>query len=115
MATTERDLVGRRIGDLLRERREELGLTLEQVAGPAGMTASGYWLLEQGDRVPRFDTLLRVLYALGIQDLSARQIVEMEWKQVELASGLPGLRLVVVDEPQVDETGATRTLVKSAA
>ena len=48
----------------LRERREELGLTQQQLAESAGLTATAVAMIERGERTPSIDTATRLCWAL---------------------------------------------------
>lgn len=50
---------------LLRESRRRAGLTQREVAERAGTSAAAVCLYEQGQRVPRVDTLARLIAATG--------------------------------------------------
>jgi len=46
------------LGEYLRTRRQELGLTVREVAKVAKLTESAIYMIERGERVPeRFDTI----------------------------------------------------------
>jgi transcriptional regulator with XRE-family HTH domain len=53
-------------GQLVRQHRRERGLTQEQLAEQAGLSARGIQDLERGLAVPRRDTLERLIGALGL-------------------------------------------------
>ena len=58
----------------LRSRRRELELTQEQVAAVTGLNRRVIGALERGEISPRFDTVLRIANALGLDvELHARQ------------------------------------------
>jgi DNA-binding XRE family transcriptional regulator len=48
----------------LRERREELGLTQQQLAELAELTATAVAMIERGERSPNLDTATRLCWAL---------------------------------------------------
>jgi transcriptional regulator with XRE-family HTH domain len=50
----------------LRALRTEAGLTQEEVAFRAGVHRTQISLMESGERMPRFDTLVRLVGALGV-------------------------------------------------
>ena len=52
---------------LLRQHRRERGLSQEQLADLAGLSARGVQDLERGLAVPRRETLVRLIGALGLQ------------------------------------------------
>jgi len=54
-----------KIGDVLRERREKLGLSQEAVAERAGVDRTYISILERGLKSPTLDTLEKVCAALG--------------------------------------------------
>ncbi len=53
------------VATLLTRRRRQAGLTQRQLAQRAGTSAAAVCLYEQGSRVPRVDTLARLLAATG--------------------------------------------------
>ena len=55
-----------RLGRLLRERREELGLSLNEVARRAGVDPGGLFRAERGPRVPSPETLAALADGLGL-------------------------------------------------
>lgn len=59
-------LVVRIIGQAMRERRESLGLTLEDVAGRAGLHLNTLWNIERGLVSPMGIHIHRVYRALGV-------------------------------------------------
>lgn len=48
----------------LRERREELGLTQQELADIAELTVTGVAMIERGERAPNLDTAARLCWAL---------------------------------------------------
>ena len=50
---------------LLRRCREQSGLTQRQLAAEAGTSAASICLYESGERIPRTDTLTRLIAATG--------------------------------------------------
>jgi transcriptional regulator with XRE-family HTH domain len=93
------------IGKVLRDRRNELGLSIERVAGLADMTANALWLNENGRRIPNGATLLKLAHALKIEDQPLSIFAKLEWEP--MGDGFPGMRLVV-------KNGATREYVHAA-
>ncbi len=55
------------IADRVSARRQELGLSQQQLADLTGTTQSAIARLEAGERAPRADTLLRVANALDCE------------------------------------------------
>jgi transcriptional regulator with XRE-family HTH domain len=93
---------------LLRSVRQSAGLTQRQLAERAGTSAAAVCLYEQGARVPRTDTLARLLAAAGTTlvlgttgattiDLEAngRALVDV----LELADALPQRPAGPLDQP----------------
>jgi XRE family transcriptional regulator, regulator of sulfur utilization len=67
MPQTKSDLaVADRIGDNLRRIRRREGLTQEELAARAGLHRAAIGLLENGHRVPRADTLVKLAGAMEI-------------------------------------------------
>lgn len=89
----QRALFAKEIGKLIRARREELGLSLEQAAGMADMTANALWLNESGRRIPGSDTLIKLAHALQMQDTPLSAFAKISWEPME--NGVPGWHLVV--------------------
>lgn len=51
-------------GTELKERREKLGYTQEQVAEKAGISLRAYKMYESGERIPRADVMARIAKVL---------------------------------------------------
>lgn len=66
MAGIEPKAIAERIGCMVRERRLDLGLSLEKVALRASMSQTGLWEIEQGRNEPRAGTLLRLCRVLKL-------------------------------------------------
>src|SRR5271167_402447 len=54
------------LGPLVRARRYELGLSQEDLADLSGVHRTYIGMVEQGRRVGRLDTVLRILHTLGM-------------------------------------------------
>ena len=54
-----------RIGDVLREKREKLGLSQEEFAARAGVDRTYVSILERGLKSPTLETLEKICEALG--------------------------------------------------
>jgi len=52
------------VAKLLKEKRQEKGLSMREVADRAGLTQPFISYIEKGDRVPTIDTLARLCFAL---------------------------------------------------
>lgn len=50
----------------LRQRREELGLTQQELAEIAGLTSTAVAMIERGERSPNLDTAARLCWALDV-------------------------------------------------
>jgi DNA-binding XRE family transcriptional regulator len=50
----------------LRQRREELGLTQQELADKAGLTVTAVAMIERGERAPNLDTAARLCWALDV-------------------------------------------------
>lgn len=50
----------------LRKRREELGLTQQELADIAELTVTAVAMIERGERVPNLDTAVRLCWALDV-------------------------------------------------
>jgi DNA-binding XRE family transcriptional regulator len=50
----------------LRERREELGLTQQELANIAELTVTAVAMIERGERLPNLDTAARLCWALDV-------------------------------------------------
>jgi transcriptional regulator with XRE-family HTH domain len=55
-----------RLGARVRDRRKAAGLTLDALAGAAGMSKAGVWQVEAGLSMPEAWTLYRLSVALGV-------------------------------------------------
>jgi len=66
------------IGARLRETRRARGLTLDDVAGAAGLTKSFVSAVERGETAPSVGSLYRICDALGISMASLFELVERE-------------------------------------
>lgn len=60
------DAIGAAVLRLLKERREELGISGSQLADRAGLNQSAISLLDRGLRNPTLDTLLRIAAVLEV-------------------------------------------------
>jgi len=56
-----------RVGEVVRDRRHQLGLTQTQLAGAAGTTLRVLSEIENGKATVQLDTLMRLLRALGLE------------------------------------------------
>lgn len=54
------------LGYRIRCRREDLGLSMEELAEKVGMSKTGIWQIEKGRSVPRANTIYRMCFALKI-------------------------------------------------
>ena len=82
MAKAQSEMIASCLVRLLKEKRESLGLSMNAVAGRAGLSHSMVSRVERELRKPTLDTLLRITGALGIE----------LWpliKQAEKDSGVP--------------------------
>lgn len=75
MATAEPKPICLRIGQAVRERRLEIGLSLNKLAERIEMSKAALWEIEMGNNEPRAGTLLRLCNVLG---LSADAILGVE-------------------------------------
>jgi DNA-binding XRE family transcriptional regulator len=50
----------------LRQRREELGLTQQELADHAGLTVTAVAMIERGERTPSLDTAAKLCWALDM-------------------------------------------------
>lgn len=57
----------RRIGENIRELRNAAGRTQEDVAGEAGMHPTALSMIENGQREPRIDSIIRLAFALDVE------------------------------------------------
>jgi transcriptional regulator with XRE-family HTH domain len=64
---TEQREIGRKIGLAVRARRDELGLTQEQLADDSDHHRNYIGYLERGERCPNVATLERIARALGLK------------------------------------------------
>jgi transcriptional regulator with XRE-family HTH domain len=66
MKDKETDKLTAAVVGRLRQRRQELGLSVNKLAELAGMTHVGILKLESGDRTPMLRTTLKLSKALGL-------------------------------------------------
>ena len=71
------DIIGSSVARLLREKREALGLSMNAVAGKAGLSHSMVSRVEGELRKPTLDTLLRITGAMRIDLWSLIKQAEM--------------------------------------
>ena len=93
MTSAQHEQLARQIGQVLRARREQLGLTMDRVAGLADMTSNALWLNETGRRVPNSATLIKLAHALQMQDLPLSTFARFTYEPMR--DGLPGVQLVI--------------------
>lgn len=60
------ELVGAELARLLREAREQRGLSMTRLAEKAGLTHAMISMVERGLRRPTVDTLVRITEVLGV-------------------------------------------------
>lgn len=97
------------VATLLVRTRERAGLTQRTLAEQAGTSAAAICLYESGKRVPRVDTLRRILAAAGAtlqldverqpQDLDPAENAAALVAVLELAEHLPGRPGATLDAP----------------
>lgn len=54
------------IGTLIKDAREMRGLTRAQLADAAELTQEGLRLIEVGERMPRYDTVVKIMNSMDI-------------------------------------------------
>lgn len=75
----------RRFGRSVAERRRQLGLTQEETAERAALHRTEVGLIEQGGRLPRLDTIVKLGGALEIDPCGL--LAGMAWKLEESKEG----------------------------
>lgn len=55
------------IGSVIRERRELLGMTREQIAEKTGINPQTIYKIENGHALPRLGTFISLCYVLGLK------------------------------------------------
>lgn len=60
----DEDMIDKRIGKRIKERREELGLTQEQFAEKLGLTVNYISTVERGASFPRCEKLIQIINGL---------------------------------------------------
>ena len=114
------------IGPKVRELRQQLGLSLQQLASRAGVSAAAIHKVERNDMVPTITTLLKLAAALGrpighfVDDPSGQQQVATHTPADErpmLPSPAPGVELAAIGgTPERFRTaGEVATLAPGAA
>ena len=78
MATAEPKAICERIGKRMRERRKDLGISLDRLAAMTELSKTGLWQIEQGQNEPRAGTIVRLCNALR---LSAADLLGVEEDQ----------------------------------
>ena len=77
--------IAKRFAGNLARARKAAGLTQEQLSVRAGLNRSQVGLLEQGDRLPRLDTYVKLVGALGIP---AEELLEgLKWEPTTTTEG----------------------------
>lgn len=80
------------VGERIKLRREEAGLSLNALAHQAGVSKGYLWSLEKGEPSarPSGDTLYRIAEALGttMSDLLGRRLLSQAQPQVEISESL---------------------------
>lgn len=71
--------VGRRFGENLRRVRRQANLSQEELGRRASLHRTEVGLLERGARVPRIDTLMKLIAALGIR-IDCALLEGMAWR-----------------------------------
>lgn len=67
----------RTFGEVVQEKRKELGLSQERLALTAGLDRTFVWKIEHGKRNPSLESLFKVSQALGVApDDLVRQVRE---------------------------------------
>ena len=61
-----RDAISSQVARLLKEEREEAGLSLNALAAKAGLSRQTVSYVEQEVQSPSLDTLLRITWAIGV-------------------------------------------------
>lgn len=79
--------VAKALGDIARAK----GMT--QVARDAGLSRESLYKALSGERTPGFDTILKVVHALGMELHAAPQVYTQERQPVISADGVPLLSL----------------------
>lgn len=91
-------MTGMDVGRLIREARMRAGLSQRALADLAGTSAAAVCLYERGGRIPRVDTVARLLHAAGedlvlssrpMPQIDVRQNAADLWQVLELADLLP--------------------------
>jgi transcriptional regulator with XRE-family HTH domain len=77
-AAVPRSKPDQRLVNVLGRLREERGLSQEQLAHEAGLTASGYNRIEAGKSSPGWSTVCRLAEALGVSLRELAEAVEAE-------------------------------------
>lgn len=106
--TPQHAVLAAHIGKVLKARRVELGVSQSRVAGQADITQDALWRIEQGNRIPRADTLLKLMAALGLEDQPMSFFARVKWQPA--SDGIPGMQLVIVPR----ENGDMREYDKAA-
>jgi len=103
MPHTKRDpAVADRFGENLRRVRRREGLTQEEVARRAGLHRTEIGKLENGERVPRIDTLVRLADSMAVPPgelLDGIAWVPAPEAVGTFSFGLDGLRRTIVRRP----------------
>lgn len=103
------------VADLLRGARRRAGLSQRALAQRAGTSAAAVCLYERGERVPRVDTVDRILRAAGEElilgsrptpTIDARQNADDLWQVLALADLLPQHHAARLDAPRFAELAA---------
>ncbi len=66
------------IGQIIRQCRENKGLTQEQLSGLAVLDRTHYSKIERGLRIPTMESLFKIAYALDMKPHELIKIIENE-------------------------------------
>jgi transcriptional regulator with XRE-family HTH domain len=79
---------GRRLAEILKDFRNRLGKTQQQLATAAGVSGAYLAQIETGDRSPAFETLIKLCRGLDLQESDQERLIEVyEEEQRERRQG----------------------------
>lgn len=87
-----------RIGVSVRELREHLGMTQQDLSAAADLSKSAVGLIESGRRCPSIDSLARIAIALGLKPSQLIALAEADEAHTEFRQSLDTARRAAIKQ-----------------